>query len=370
MQYSQQSVRSHVERLPHFVAPSPNSAHIAIAYKNFAANKGISHIGLGVTALTNAKILNAAGLWTEVWPINSAADLQTRLAAAQRSTPATPVTHVIISAPWIPTQQLAAIATLFHQVDFTVVSHSNVGFLQADPNGLTLLREAGDLQTGTINVHIGANSQKFIEWWQEVYQEPVRWFPNMYAISTAQPLSQTFQNGGVLRIGSFGAARPLKNLLTAGAAALAINNRMQSTLQFNISSGRAEGGGDTILKGLAAMYLNLPNAQIVYNSWASWPAFLRTVRNMDLVLMPSYTESFSMVSADAIGQGVPVVGSDAIDWLPERWIASNDDALDIADVGTGLLNSPHVIKRGLEALQEHNAEGLRSWSSIVLGTSQ
>jgi glycosyltransferase involved in cell wall biosynthesis len=361
------TIARHVERLPHFVAPTPNSAHVAIAYKNFAAHKGISHIGLGVTALTNAKLLNAAGIWTEVWPIRSGDDLRARLAAAQRSTPATPISHVIISAPWIPTDQLAAIASLFHQVDFTVVSHSNIGFLQADPNGLTLLRQVADLQTGTINIHIGANSQKFISWWQEVYQEPMRWLPNMYAISTAQFTAQSFQGGHPLRIGSFGAVRPLKNLLTAGAAALEIANRVQSDLEFNISSGRAEGGGDTILKGLAAMFSDLPNARIVYNNWASWPAFQRTVRNMDLVLMPSYTESFSMVTGDAIGQGVPVVGSDAIDWLPRRWIASNDDANDIADVGTSLLYTPNAIHKGLAALKRHNDAGLRSWSEVVLG---
>jgi glycosyltransferase involved in cell wall biosynthesis len=364
------TIARHVERLPHFVAPSPNSAHVAIAYKNFAANKGISHIGLGVTALTNAKILNAAGIWTEVWPINSADDLRTRLAAAQRSTPATPVSDVIVSAPWLPTQQLAAIATLFHQVNFTVNSHSNVGFLQADPRGLMLLREAADLQTGTINVHIGANSRKFISWWHEVYQEPMRWLPNMYAISTAQFTAQAFQRGGPLRIGSFGAVRPLKNLLTAGAAALEIASRVQFDLEFNISSGRAEGGGVTILDGLAAMFAGLPNARIIYNNWASWPAFLRTVRNMDLLLMPSYTESFSMVTGDAIGQGVPVVGSDAIDWLPRRWIASNDDANDIADVGTGLLYTPNAIQKGVAALQRHNDAGLQSWSGVVLGAGQ
>jgi glycosyltransferase involved in cell wall biosynthesis len=363
------TIARHVERLPHFVVPTPNSAHVAIAYKNFAAMKGISHIGLGVTALTNAKLLNAAGIWTEVWPISSGDDLRTRLAAAQRSTPATPITNVVISAPWIPTQLLASIASLFHQVDFTVVSHSNVGFLQADPNGLTLLREAADLQTGTINVHVGANSRKFISWWQQVYQEPMRWVPNMYATSTAQFTPQVFQGGHPLKIGSFGASRPLKNLLTAGAAALEIANRVQSDLEFHISSGRPEGGTDTILRGLTAMFDGLPNAQIVYDSWASWPAFLRTVRSMDLVLMPSYTESFSMVTADAVAQGVPVVGSDAIDWLPHRWIASNDNANDIADVGIALLYTPNAIQTGLNALRRHNDAGLRSWSEIVLGTS-
>jgi hypothetical protein len=80
----------------------------------------------------------------------------------------------VISAPWLPTADLAALAMLFHQVDFTVVSHSNVGFLQADPNGIRLLREAADLQTGSINCHIGANSRKFVHWWQDVYQQPMR----------------------------------------------------------------------------------------------------------------------------------------------------------------------------------------------------
>jgi hypothetical protein len=88
--------------LPHFVSADPATVHVVIAYKNFAAHFGVSHIGLGVTATTNAKILTAAGFWTEVWKITSIADLRTKLAAAQRSTPGTPVTHVVISAPWLP----------------------------------------------------------------------------------------------------------------------------------------------------------------------------------------------------------------------------------------------------------------------------
>lgn len=355
--------------LPHLVAPDPNTVHCVIAYKNFAANKGISHIGLGVTATTNAKILNAAGFWTEVWPINSIEQLRTKLAAAQRSTPGTPITHVVISAPWLPTAELGQLAMLFHQVDYSVVSHSNVGFLQADPRGITLLREVADLQTGTINVNIGANSRRFIAWWQDVYRQPMRWFPNMYDLTTSNSDPQEWHRNSVLRIGSFGAIRPLKNLLTAGAAALEIASRLKADLEFHISAGRSEGGGDTTLRGLLAMYEGLPNAQVVHNGWASWPAFRRLVRNMHLLIQPSYTESFSMVTADGIAEGVPVVGSDAIDWLPPSWIASNDDANDIANIGTQLLFVPNAIKAGIAALERHNARGLRSWSKILLGKS-
>ena len=360
---------SYKPTLPHLARPDPATVHLVIAYKNFGAFKGLSHIGLGVTALTNAKILNDAGHWTEVWPILSTADLQQRLVAAQNATPGTPVTHVVVSAPWLPTAELSALATLFHQVDFTVVSHSNVGFLQADPNGLTLLRQAADLQTGTINTHIGANSQKFIRWWEQVYHQPMRWLPNMYAFSTARHVAQVFQRGGRLRIGSFGAVRPLKNLLTAGAAALEIANQVQGDLEFHISSGRAEGGGDTVLRALQAMYEGLPNARIVFDQWQSWPMFLRVVRSMDLLVQPSYTESFSMVTADAIGQGVPVVGSEAIDWLPPHWVADSDDANEIAGVGTRLLHMPDAIQDGLDALKSHNAAGLKAWSGMLLRTA-
>lgn len=74
-----------------------------------------------------------------------------------------------------------------------------------------------------------------------------------------------------------------------------------------------------------------------------------------------------MVTADGIAEGVPSVTSDAIDWVPRRWEASADDANDIADVGLGLLFNPQAAQDGLVALKDHNAIGVASWSSVLLG---
>ncbi len=52
---------------------------VVLAYKNFAANRAISHIGLGVTALNTAKSLRDTGVNADVWPITSAAELSARL---------------------------------------------------------------------------------------------------------------------------------------------------------------------------------------------------------------------------------------------------------------------------------------------------
>src|SRR6185369_662153 len=68
---------------------------VLLAYKNFAANRNISHIGLGVAAMNTAKVLRSQGIAAEVLPVINAADLNARLDAS--------VSHAVVSAPWIPT---------------------------------------------------------------------------------------------------------------------------------------------------------------------------------------------------------------------------------------------------------------------------
>jgi hypothetical protein len=355
--------------LPHLVKARPKSAHLVISYKDFGAIRNISHIGLGVAAMNNAKILHEEGFWTEVWPLKDPSGLRDQLVAARAHNLAhsrVPVSHVCISAAWFPPAQLAALAREFHEIDFTVVSHSNVGFLQADPNAFPILRGTGDLATGAINVHLGANCEKLIDWWMATYHQPMRWLPNMYNLDAAPTIPQRWRGSHLIRIGAFGAMRPLKNLLTAGAAALEIATRLRTDLEFYISSGRTEGGGGTVAAALEAMFVGLPNAKLMTAGWSSWPDFRRTVRHMDLLIQSSYTESFNMVTADGIAEGVPSVVSEAIDWVPERWVASADRAGDIADVGIALIHDPHASAAGLKALKRHNARGLISWQQMLL----
>ena len=48
---------------------------------------------------------------------------------------------VIVSAPWIPAAEIQSLSTDFPEVHFGINCHSNVGFLQADRNGVKLMRE-------------------------------------------------------------------------------------------------------------------------------------------------------------------------------------------------------------------------------------
>ena len=197
------------------------------------------------------------------------------------------------------------------------------------------------------------------------YTRPCTYLPNLYYLDADFLPWRPLFTGGTLRIGAFGATRPLKNFMSAAGAALEITHRYKANLELWLSAGRTEGGGDTILRSAHAMLDGLPNVKLVENGWQSWPKFRQSVAHMHLLLQPSYTESFNMVTADGVAEGVPSVVSHAIDWAPDHWKAMMDDVLDIARVGRYLLTDPYAPQEGLEALKSHNTEGLKSWQSFL-----
>jgi len=331
---------------------------VVLAYKNFAANRNISHIGLGVAAVNTAKVLRRAGIPTDVWPILSAADLRARLVETAKTKP---VEQVIISAPWIPTPELQSLASQFSETNFAVVCHSNVGFLQADPNGVKLVRETLELEMATHNVRLGGNSRRFCDWIESTFGGHCYYLPNLYYLDAEPRSAKLFCGGGTLRIGAFGAIRPLKNLMGSAGAALEISRRLRVPLEFWISGGRAEGGGETVLAAVKQMLAGLPNVTLMLNGWQSWPSFRQTVAHMHLLLQPSYTESFNMVTADGAAEGVASVVSEAIDWAPDDWKADVDDVLDIARVGRRLLCDTSAAADGLRALKCYVADGIDSY---------
>ncbi len=331
---------------------------VVFAYKNFAANKNISHIGLGVAALNTAKTLRRENLAAEVWPIVNAGELRSRLNDT--------ISHVVVSAPWIPTVEWQRITSDFPNIQFAVNCHSNVGFLQADTNGVKLVREAMEIERATWNFHLAGNSRKFCRWVDDAYRVPCSYLPNLYYLESARIPNRPLFQGGTLRVGAFGATRPLKNFMSAAAAALEIASRLRTNLELWVSSGRAEGGAG-IMDAVRAMVGGLANVKLVQGGWQSWPKFRETVRNMHLLMQPSYTESFNMVTADGIAEGVPSVVSEAIDWAPEHWKASIDDVWDIARIGRSLLSDGMAAEDGMTALQTHNRHGLKAWLSFLGG---
>ncbi len=330
------------------------------AYKNFAANKCISHIGLGVSAMNTCKTLSENGIRAIVWPIVDGNDLRQRLRLDSD------VTHVVIAAPWIPTEGLFQLCALFPDIQFAVNCHSNVGFLQADTRGVKLIREALDLEMSVHNFTVAANSRKMTKWTTDAYGNPCTYLPNLYYLDGANRLEQPSWNGnGVLRIGAFGATRPQKNFLCAVGAAVELGYQLKAQTEIWVNTGRLEGGGGCILSAAKEMVDALPSVTLMEAPWCTWPQFRRLVGSMHLLFQPSDTESFNMVTADGVVEGVPSVTSFAVDWVPQHWKATLDDCFDMARIGRFLLFDMHAKRDGMYALTKYVNNGLVAWRSYL-----
>lgn len=356
-------------RVPFATTPMSRPYRVALVYKNFQKAIGSNHIGLGVTALNTAKYLRAKGIYTDVWGVTNIAGMKEKLVDAQSNPPGIhPVTHVVISAPWLPSADLQDIAIMNPHITFACASHSNISFLAADPGAFHLVKDYMLVERATPNFHVAGNSARLAKWVTRVHATPCWTIPNLYYLDGSITPSRPAFDGDTLRIGCFGATRILKNILTAGAAALDIASSLRVNLEFWVSGGREEGAQGT-LAALTEMFASLRWARVCKQQWQEWAAFRGTVRDMHLMLQPSFTETFNVVTADGIAEGVASVVSTAIYWAPKDWQADSDDATAIAQVGRRLLADPNAPGDGLSALTAYNTAAFTEWVKFLTDTS-
>lgn len=324
---------------------------------------GVSHIGLGVSSLTTCKVLRKNDIAAEVDAIGSANELEEKLRAAHVRP-----THVVMGALWLKTAELKHLCRLFRDIKFIVCCHSNLGFLQAEPAAINLMREQSSLEVHNHNFHLAANCETLSEYWSQVFG-PCAYLPNLYAISKhehggARPTWG--QTGGILKIGIFGAIRAQKNMLTSAGAALKIARELKADTKLYVSTGRYDSNeSKTIYQSIVNLTKNVPHFELTNLQWAEWDVFRRWVGSMNLLICASNTESFSMVSADAASLCVPVVVSSAIDWAPPSWVADADDVEDIVRHGMSLLHDPRAGAIGHRHLEIHNARSILAWERFL-----
>jgi len=331
---------------------------VALAYKNLkAANPVLSHIGLGVTAYHTGLSLSAGGMPAEAWPVVDGHHLWNKLAERPD------ITHVVTFAPYLDTPFIERLAMHYPEVHFAVSCHSNVGFLQADRNAVKLVREGLSLEQRAANFSVAGNSLKFCDWVREAYGAPCTFLPNLYYLGDGPCPRRPVYRQGILRLGIFGATRVQKNIMSAAAAALVIARQMEAeNTEIWVSSDRVE-GGQGVMASVKEMLSNVEGVRLIESGWHGWPEFRQLAGRMHLLLQPSYTESFNMVTADGVAEGVASVVSSAIDWAPKYWQACADTVLDIARVGRQLLRDPDAAADGYRALQAYTRAGLAAWKT-------
>lgn len=336
---------------------------ILLCYKNFSKETAVSHVGLGITALYSSKTLNQNGYLALALPIFGADDLTTYIVAQEKT--ANPVSHALIMAQWIATNSLSKMVRQFPHIKFAVKCHSNIAFLQAEPPAINLIREAIDLEAGVSNFFFACNNKRLSRSLQNMYGSPVTYLPNLYYTHGQEQVNRPLWNGGVLKIGCFGSLRVYKNFSTAVSAGIELTQSLKCSSEIWINGGRNDGTGNVVYNTAEAWTKNLPNVTLKTLQWASWADFKRNLNSMNILMQPSFTETFNNVTADGICQGTPSVVGESIEWCPNAWKAEPDDASQVASIARQLLFDPYAAREGYAALQDYVQLGLPHWKRFL-----
>lgn len=259
---------------------------------------------------------------------------------------------VILEALWVTPGKMAELRRLHPRVRFVVRVHSEIPFLANE--GISIEWLAAYRKLG---VEVAFNSSQSRQDF-EVISDSL-YLPNFYPL---RRLRYEHKCGEHLNIGCFGAIRPLKNQLIQALAAIRYAQERGRKLHFHMNGTRLEQGGNNNLKAIKAA-LDATGNELVLHGWLEHEAFLELIKQMDFCLQVSLSESFNIVSADAVSLGVPLIGSSAIRWLPKRSRAPVDSAFGIAQK-MALADQTTVVMNHA-ALEEYVHNSAEAWNTFA-----
>lgn len=285
-------------------------------------------------------------------------------------------THVVLEALWVVPSKFSVLTTLHPEVKWIVRLHSEMPFMAGEGIAMDWI---GDYLTYP-QVSIGVNAPRMLDEIQTYARisghlaRRIIYLPNFYpqqflakdwgAYSAKQDLEDTVD------IGCFGAVRLLKNHMVQAFGAIKFAEKECKKLRFHINSGRVEMQGAPVVHNLQGLFSHLSKSghQLVNHEWTPREDFLKVCASMDLGLQVSFSETFNIVAADLISQGVPVVGSREIPWLTQFSSADPTSSDSIAKMLSSAYTSPKFnVWRNQDKLVSYTNESKHVWNSYLKG---
>ncbi len=157
-------------------------------------------------------------------------------------------------------------------------------------------------------------------------------------------------------------------MLSAAEAAVQLARHLGIGLELWVNEGRDENqwGGKRLLESRRELLDGLPNCKIVGVPWRPWPAFRKIVRSMDILFSPSFDETFNVITAVGIAEGVPSVVTGALEWTPTNWHCKPWDPTSIMETALGLLHHQNPTHQARTHLEKFVRDGTDLWVNYVV----
>ena len=220
-------------------------------------------------------------------------------------------TIVVIEALWVVPEKFKVLIKLHPKVKWIIRLHSNTPFLANEGIAIEWIFDYLKFP----EVFVASNNLKLFKELEFLTRNRrILYLPNYYNFVSFNHVEKTIDNN-FIRIGCFGAIRPLKNQLLQAIAAIDFADKMGLKLKFYINATRIELNGSSILKNIRALFANSKH-ELLEIPWLSHEDFLIFLKkNIDIGMQISFSETFNIVTADCISQEVPVVVSKEIDFV-------------------------------------------------------
>ena len=285
-------------------------------------------------------------------------------------------THVIIEAVWVTPEKFTVLQRLHPKVKWIIRIHSEMPFLAGEGRAIDWI---GDY-SGFKNIILAINAPRMLkeltfylrhrnQWTEEQTVERVIYLPNYYPQQyKIKPLDKTKDT---IDIGCFGAIRPLKNHLVQAFAAIEFAERIGKKLRFHVNAGRIEMQGGPVISNLKSLFqqINGHGHELINHQWRPREEFLELCAQMDIGLQVSFSETFNIVGADIISQGVPLVGTDGeIPWAVGPFCADPTNGQDIIKKLQLAYDSPELNAEVHQwSLSNYTNETAKIWAKYFKG---
>jgi hypothetical protein len=237
-------------------------------------------------------------------------------------------THVFIEAIWVVPSKFDVLIKLHPTVQWNVRIHSNTPFLSLEGVAIEWIKKYAHLQDKYWQFNIAPNSKNLCNDLLKSMGISTIYAPNIYQPLVKPELSSKLSDKNIINIGCFGATRPLKNQLIQAMAAIAFAKEVDIKMNFHINHSNVEMAGDNIYRNIVSLFEGTKYT-LVEHDWMNHDIFLKVVKEMDLGLQVSLSETFNIVAADFVYLNIPIVGSNEIEWMNPLYQADPTNLDDI-----------------------------------------
>ncbi len=270
---------------------------------------------------------------------------------------------VIIEALWVIPEKFDILKKLHPKVKWVVRLHSDLPFLALEGVSFDWIPEY--IKRG---IFVASNSSRLHTELSYLYDKKfLTYLPNYYPLDPFK-LKKIEPFKMIVNIGSFGAVRPMKNQLIQAVSAIRFAEMNGQVVHFHINGSRCEGRGDSVLRNLRSLFRSMPRHKLIEHPWYSHEDFKKMLSStIDISMQVSLSETYNIVTADSINQGIPVVVSSEIPWVAKCYQADPNSSCDIIEKLQAAyydgLNKKHKINYA--NLVEFNASVSDVWSKFL-----